>query len=615
MSQKTIARLERLQHLNSNRQWINQDLYRLMYREDLYIIAYERIKSKPGNMTPGTDAETLDGFSLASIREIIQEMKTEQFRFRPVRQQFIPKPNGKMRKLGIPCVRDKVVQEVMHMILEAIYDSPSAPYFRETSHGFRPSHSCHTALQEIRTHWTGVNWYIEGDIKACFDELDQHVLVHLLHKKIQDERFLNLIWKLLKAGYLDLYGTKRESLIGSPQGGIISPILANVYLHELDVYIENMQARQEKGTKKRANPEWVKLIYQKNRMVTRGETTTKAFKDLMKHIRKTPSKLVNDPEYIRIKYLRYADDWLIGLSGGHALAEEIKEQVKTFLSEHLKLTLSDEKTRITHARTEEAFFLGTILTIGNGGEAKVVQQKTSKGKTIKRRSTGWATIMKAPINKLIKRLSTRGFCTATGEPTARRPWTSLDADQIIQLYSGVNRGLQNYYRFVDNWKHLSRIQYILKFSLAKTLAQKYKLSVPQVFQRFGKELSLCVKGKGGKADHKVSLFLNRDWTKSKLAFQGGNQRDIDVIRTVIRLRTRSKLGKPCCICGEVDEQIEMHHVRHIRKLSNKRVATGFNRLLRAMNRKQVPVCSDCHRKIHRGEYDGLKLSNLVYIPR
>ena len=170
MSQKTIARLERLQHLNSDRQWINHDLYRLMYREDLYIIAYERIKSKPGNMTPGTDAETLDGFSLATIREIIQEMKTEQFRFRPVRQQFIPKPNGKMRKLGIPCVRDKVVQEVMHMILEAIYDSPSAPYFRETSHGFRPSYSCHTALREIRTHWTAVNWYIEGDIKACFDE-------------------------------------------------------------------------------------------------------------------------------------------------------------------------------------------------------------------------------------------------------------------------------------------------------------------------------------------------------------------------------------------------------------------------------------------------------------
>src|SRR5436190_9654243 len=124
MSQKTLERLERLRKLNSDKQWMNHDLYRLMYKEDLYILAYERIKSKPGNMTAGTDEETLDGFSLDAIREIIQEMKTEQFRFKPVRQTFIPKPNGKMRKLGIPCVRDKIVQEVIRLILEAIYDCP-----------------------------------------------------------------------------------------------------------------------------------------------------------------------------------------------------------------------------------------------------------------------------------------------------------------------------------------------------------------------------------------------------------------------------------------------------------------------------------------------------------
>ncbi len=615
MSRKTIARLERLQHLNSNRQWINHDLYRLMYQEDLYIIAYERIKSQPGNMTPGTDGETLDGFSLATIRQIIQEMKTEQFRFRPVRQQFIPKPNGKMRKLGIPCVRDKVVQEVMHMILEAIYDSPHAPYFQETSHGFRPQRSCHTALREVRTHWTGINWYIEGDIRACFDELDHQVLAHILRKKIQDERFLNLIRKLLKAGYMDLHGSKKESLIGSPQGGIISPILANVYLHELDEYIEEVKKTHEKGTKKRDNPAYTRLIREKNRLVAQGATKTKAFRAIMKQIRAIPSKVVNDPTFCRIKYLRYADDWLIGLCGSRATAEAIKELVKTFLHDHLKLTLSEEKTRITHAHTEEAFFLGTILTIGNGGEAKVVLQKTSKGKTIQRRSTGWATIMKAPTEKVLKRLKERGFCTGEGEPTAKGLWTSLDADQIIQLYNSVNRGLQNYYRFVDNWKQCSRIQYILKFSLTKTLAQKYKLSVPHVFQRFGKDLSLLIKGRGGKPDRQVSFYQNQDWAKNKLAFQGGSQDDMDVVRTLVRLRTRSKLGKPCCICGEAQKQIEMHHIRHIRKLSNKRVATGFNRLLRAMNRKQVPVCSDCHWKIHRGEYDGLKLSNLAYLPR
>ena len=162
MSYRTLERLERLRTLNSNRQWVNHDVYRLMYKEDLYILAYERIKSKPGNMTPGTDEETLDGFSLEAIREMIREMKAEQFRFKPVRQQFIPKPNGKMRKLGIPCVRDKIVQEVIRLILEAIYDSPRGPYFSDSSHGFRPQRSCHTALREFRENWTGVNWLIEA---------------------------------------------------------------------------------------------------------------------------------------------------------------------------------------------------------------------------------------------------------------------------------------------------------------------------------------------------------------------------------------------------------------------------------------------------------------------
>jgi Type II intron maturase/Reverse transcriptase (RNA-dependent DNA polymerase) len=413
---------------------------------------------------------------------------------------------------------------------------------------------------------------------------------------------------------MDLHGHNQESLLGSPQGGLASPILANVYLHELDEFVEQLRKSYEKGTRKRDNPAWVRLIGEKNRLVAQGATKTKAFKTLMKQLRATPSKLVNDPTFGRLKYLRYADDWLIGLCGSQARAEEIKEKVKTFLQDHLKLRLSEEKTRITNARTEEALFLGTVLTIGNGGEAKVVQHKTSKGKTIQRRSTGWAPIMKAPMDKLTKRLKERGFSTGTGEPTAKGIWTPLDADQMIQLYSSVNRGLQNYYRFVDNWNQCSRIQYILKFSLAKTLAQNYKLSVPQVFKRFGKDLSVLIKGRGGKPVRQVSFYQNQDWTKNKLAFQVGNQNNMDVVRTFVRLRTRSKLGTPCCICGEERKQIEMQHVRHLRKLSHKRVAVGFNRLLRAMNRKQVPVCSDCHRKIHRGEYDGLKLSHLAYLP-
>ena len=614
MSQETFMRLEHLRQLNSNRQWVNEDVYRLMYKEDLYILAYERIKSKPGNMTPGTDEETLDGFSLEAIREIIQEMRTEQFRFKPVRTTFIPKTNGKMRKLGIPCVRDKIVQEVMHMILEAIYDSPHGPYFQETSHGFRPNRSCHTALREFRGKWTAMNWLIEGDIRACFDELDLHVLVTLLQKKIQDQRFLNLIWKLLKAGYMDLHGTKRESLIGSPQGSLVSPILANVYLHELDEFVEELRQGLGKGEAKHRDPTYRKISKEKARMAARGKTRTKEFKAIVKLMRTLPSRQVDDPEFIRIRYLRYADDWCVGVSGSHALAEEIKQRMKTFLWDHLKLTLSEEKTHVTNARTEEAFFLGTMLKIGNGGTAKVKQTTNGTGKTFKRRTTGWETVMKAPLPRLVKRLSERGFCTTEGEPTPKSGWAFLDAEQIVSLYSSVNRGIQNYYRFADNWGQLNRIQYILQCSLAKTLARKYQISMTKVFKRFGKQMTIHVVGKDGKKDREVSFYLNRDWTKRRDAFQEGKHSDSDLVQTAMRMRTRSKLGKPCCICGEV-KQTAMHHVRHIRKLSHKRVATGFNRVLRALNRKQIPVCTACHVSIHRGEYDGMKLSDLAYIPR
>lgn len=614
MSQKIPERLETLRKLNSNRQWVNDDLYRLMFKEDLYIIAYEQIKSKPGNMTPGTDGETLDGLSMKTTGGIIEAMRTESFQFKPVRQSFIPKANGKMRKLGIPSAKDKIVQQAIYMILEAIYDSPQTPYFQETSHGFRPNHSCHTALREIRETWSAVNWIIEGDKRACFDEVDHLALVSILRKKIKDERFINLIWKLLNAGYMDLHGVRKDSLVGTPQGSIVSPILANIYLHELDEFVEGLRARRERGKTKARNPLYHSLSEKKRVLVKQGRTKTREFKELTAQIRALPSKVVNDPQYIRLRYLRYADDWIIGLCGSQKLAEEIKQEIKNFLKETLKLTLSEEKTRITNAKAEEAFFLGTILKIGNGGNAKITLVASRSGKKVKCRTTGYETVMEAPMSKLIKRLSERGFCTAEGYPIGKAAWAYLDPDQIINLYSSVNRGIQNYYRFTDNWSRLRRIQYILKFSLAKTLARKYNISLPKVFKRFGKNLMIVIKGKEGKKDKEVSFYSNQNWSKNRDAFQDKTVPNVDRVRMATKVRTRSKLGKPCCICGESAEQIVMHHVRHIRKLSHKREPTGFNRMLRAINRKQIPVCESCHGKIHRGEYDDVKLTDLAYIP-
>jgi retron-type reverse transcriptase len=215
-----LTRLAAIRKLNATREWINDDLYRLMFKRDIYILAYERLKSNPGSMTPGTDGKTFDGFSDGTIQALIREMRTEAYRCRPVKTVYIPKANGKLRKLGIPSARDKLVQEVVRIILEAIYDSPENPYFLDSSHGFRRSRSCHSALRAIQQKWSGVTWLIEGDIQSCFDEIDHHILVSLIRKKIKDERFIALIWKFLKAGYQDLDGKRKDSLAGTPQAAL-----------------------------------------------------------------------------------------------------------------------------------------------------------------------------------------------------------------------------------------------------------------------------------------------------------------------------------------------------------------------------------------------------------
>ena len=605
-----LERLEVIRKLNARREWINTDLYRLMFKQDLYILAYERIKSHPGNMTPGTDDETLDGFSQAMIEEIIQEMRTEKYRSKPVRTVYIPKSNGKMRKLGIPSTRDKIVQEVVRLILEAIYDSPHGSYFKAESHGFRRSKSCHSALKDIQARWSGVTWFLEGDIKACFDDIDHEILIGILGKKIKDERFLSIIRGFLKAGYQDLDGTRRDSLAGTPQGGIVSPILANVYLHELDEFVGELQRELEKGELRRPNPAYRKLQKRRQYLAKTGKIDTREYRELGVRMRKLPSLDTQDPNFVRVKYCRYADDWLIGLIGPHRLAEEIKERVGQFLKSKLNLTLSVEKTRITQARSEEAAFLGYRIRLGRSDkEPKQTLSTNASGKTFKRRSTGMQVVLKAPIGELVKRLYQKGFCDKEGRPLHKAAWIQLDEDQIVLLYSSVNRGLQQYYRPTDNWAEMHRVQYILKFSLAKTLAAKRQQPITRVIA--GKDISVKVKRAGGQ-ERTITFYRNTDWSVRREAFT--DSPEVDLVRMNVRLRTRSKLGWPCVVCGET-QAIAMHHVRHVRKGLTSRDSKGFTRVMAILNRKQLPVCASCHSKIHRGEYDGLSLRDLAYDPR
>jgi group II intron reverse transcriptase/maturase len=528
MEQKALQRLETLRRLNSNSDWINQDLYRLMYKEDLYRIAYENIKAKLGNMTAGVDGQKSAPFPLTVIQEVIGEMKAEQYRFQSVKRRSMPTSSGKVHGLDMPSVpvQDKLVQEVLRLILEAIYESPLSPYFLDDSHGFRPNRGCHTALQAFRQHWSATNWISKGDVRGCLEEWDHALLIHILRKKMADERFLNLIRKWLKAGYLEeLTLRKRDSLADVPQGGIVSPILANILLHELDQKVLEMKQRLNSGERKRVNPAYEALYHQFRHLVrAAGNKMTAEAKEVGKRMREIPSVDASDPYFIRIHYLRYADEWIIGVSGPLSIARNVHKEVSAFLRESLKLSFADEKEEIIHARTRWTEFLGTLLKMGReDGHASVMTQEQAHDGKVEQRSVGWQPVLYAPVEKLLKRLASKGFCDKQGKPREKTGWIPLAPEQILRRYSAMLRGILNYYRFVDNFSALRKIQFVLQYSCAKTFAAKYKISVRQVFKKYGKHFTVLVKEKG--KTQKVTLYVNKDWQHKPNHF---NSKDADI---------------------------------------------------------------------------------------
>ena len=613
MESKDLVRLEVLRRKNAASSWKNGELYRLLFKPDLYVVAYERLKSNPGSMTPGTDGSTIDGFSMSIIESIIKAMREESFTFSRARRVSIPKPNGGERKLAVAPARDKVVQEVIRMILEAIYDSPHGATFSEHSHGFRPGRGCHSALKEVRTKWSGVTWIIEGDVKAAFDSIDHGRLIGVLRKRITDERFLNLIQKALSAGYYE-FGTPVNAVIGTPQGSVLSPILANIFLHEFDEFVQRVMYRETKGENKPLDLEYRRAGYRLEalrKQVAKADGAER--QTLIEQIRECKKKLIcmpvyrDDGTFVRVKYVRYADDWCVGVNGPRELAESLRNEIGDFLKNELGLTLSVGKTHIRHAKTEEAFFLGTRFTIGSASPK--VSSTTRGGRTFSKRVAGWSPRMFAPVDRIVKRLCDRGFCDAAGNPKTKPLWVTLDDAQIVELYNGILWGLLNYYSFVDNYHLLSRVNFILKCSAAKTLAHKHKTSMASIFKKYGGSLKVKVPLTSGRT-RTVQFKGETEWRATPTVFKGIGEPDLNLDRALQqsrRLRTRSKLGENCVICGS-DDRVQMHHLRHVRKMGTN--LKGFSRLMATLNRKQIPVCHECHGKVHRGKYDGMSLKEL-----
>src|SRR6266567_1525339 len=327
-------------------------LYRQLFNPQLFLLAYGRIYANTGAMTPGVSAETVDGMSLAKINRIIGALRAESYRWSAARRVWIPKKNGKLRPLGMPPWSDKLVAEVVRLLLEAYYDVR----FSDHSHGFRPGRGCHTALDEVVSVWKGTHWFIEGDISDCFGSLDHQVMLTTLAEHIHDGRFLQLIDRMLKAGYLEDWRWN-ATLSGAPQGGVASPILSNIYLDRFDQFVEQqLLPDYDRGRRRRVHPAYQRVENRIAKAKRHGDWG--AVRALRRERRTLPSQDPDDPGYRRLRYVRYCDDFLLGFAGPRHEAEQIKARIRAFLREELKLELSEPKTLITHATSQAAHFLG-----------------------------------------------------------------------------------------------------------------------------------------------------------------------------------------------------------------------------------------------------------------
>ena len=600
--------LKSLQSKACNTSYKYERLYRNLYNTEFYLLAYQQIKSAEGNMTVGIDSETIDGMGMERIHTLIEKIKDFSYQPNPARRSYIPKANGKRRPLGIPSFDDKLIQEVVRLLLESIYE----PTFHNCSHGFRPNKSCHTALKYVQKYFTGTKWFIEGDIKGCFEQIDHHILISILRRRIKDEYFIGLIWKFLKAGYMEDW-KYHNTYSGTPQGSIISHILANIYMNELDYFMEEYAKAFYSGKRRKVNPVYKKMqrMYQKKQKELKQKETNgnecerenlvSEIKELKRNLRETQYSDQMDSEYKRIFYIRYADDFLIGIIGSKKEAEQIKNQISNFLSEKLHLELSKEKTLITHGH-DFANFLGYHITVAKGEYNKKIKTGTTRRVNIGK------VFLYVPKEKWMKRLlqykalkikyDKQNGNQEIWEPVRRTQLMHLDDIEILNQYNAEIRGLYNYYRLANNVSVLNNFYYVMRYSMLKTFAGKYRTRINKIIRKYRQGKDFVVK------------YHKKDGIGRVLFYNKGFQRDTkvgmsnpDVIARAIENYSRSGLIKrlkanQCEWCGKENVPIEVHHIRKLKDLKGKK---KWEIVMIARKRKTMALCIDCHNKLHAGK--------------
>ena len=576
-------------------------LYRILFNEELFYVAYQKIASNGGSTTKGSDGRSIDEMSLARIETLIASLKDESYQPHPSRRVHIPKKNGKTRPLGIPAFEDKLVQEVVRMILEAIYEG----HFETTSHGFRPKRSCHTALLHIQKTFSGAKWFIEGDIKGFFDNIDHDVLVGILRERISDDRFIRLIWKFLKAGYVEDW-TFHNTYSGMPQGGIVSPILANIYLDKLDKYVKEYIRHFDMGTKRRPGKESNDLANERKRTVRKlkkiKDGTEKAalvarLKAIEQERAAFPSGDEMDGSYRRLKYIRYADDFILGIIGSKEDVLRIKEDIKSFLSESLALELSEEKTLITHTG-KSAKFLGYEITVTrNNHQRRDVQGRLRRtyGKRV-RLNVSMATLRDKLLEYGAMEIKLRNG-KEIWKPKCRSGLIFNDDLEILDRYNRETVGFCNYYLIANNCVVLHNFRYIMEYSMYKTFAGKYRSTVRKINKKYRRNKLFTVKYEQ-KGVIKSRTFYKTSFKRRTTAFNGSCDIEPYSIADVSRTNLTDRLkAEKCELCGATGKLI-MHHVRNLKDLKGKE---SWKRLMSARKRKTIALCPSCHRLRHLGK--------------
>jgi group II intron reverse transcriptase/maturase len=570
-------------HDRGTRQLHLEDVYRQLFNPDLYLRAYGRIYCNVGAMTKGVTEETVDGMSLKKIEAIIEALRYERYQWTPVRRVHIPKRNGATRPLGIPTWGDKLLQEVLRSILEAYYE----PQFSDHSHGFRPGRGCHTALTTIRRTWTGTKWFIEGDIKGCFDNIDHQVLLSILGEGIHDNRFLRLLEGLLKAGYCEQWNY-RPTFSGTPQGGILSPLLANIYLDRLDRFVAGeLIPEYNRGDKRKYNDNYYRVNAQYQlRKSAEGYRAARELRELRNSL---PCHETRDPAYRRLRYDRYADDFLLGFIGPKAEAEEIRERLATFLRERLKLELSQEKTLITHATTMMARFLGYNIRSQTSEQRRVLNGKIALYVP--------ADFIKAKCADYRRQ----------GKPIHRAELLDSGEYDIISQYQSEFRGCAQYYALAQNRHWLQKLKDEMETSLLKTLASKYRTRASVQKQRLTRS-KLTPHG----PRKCLMTVVERAGKKPLVAYFGGislryEKRAVIEDRPVkpyLSQRTQLEqrlLAEMCEVC-ESEEKVSVHHIRKLKdlKAEGRREKPFWVQMMAAKRRKTLVLCHQCHVNLHAG---------------